>query len=153
LPSITTAGTDRMPNSSARLRTRASIILCTVIWDEEPASRLTTSITSWQRAHPALNTSIFRFVSHRAHSCLGALGRELTPWRANSRVKFPSPRNRSHDRDVRLGSKADVKLLNCDVRFTPESGHSSTRSGCLLWAKSRPSAKHKTGADCGSAAP
>jgi hypothetical protein len=24
-----------------------------------------------------------------------------------------------------------------NVRFTPESGHSPTRSGCLLWAKSR----------------
>jgi hypothetical protein len=34
----------------------------------------------------------------------------------------------------RLGSKADVTLLNFDVRFTPESGHSPTRSGCLLWA-------------------
>jgi hypothetical protein len=33
--------------------------------------------------------------------------------------------------------KADVTLLNFDVRFTPESGHSPTRSGCLLWAKSR----------------
>jgi hypothetical protein len=38
--------------------------------------------------------------------------------------------------DVRSGSKADVTLLNFDVRFAPESGHSPTRSGCLLWAKS-----------------
>jgi hypothetical protein len=36
--------------------------------------------------------------------------------------------------NVRFGSKADVTLLNLDVRFTPESGHSRTRSGCLLWA-------------------
>jgi len=36
--------------------------------------------------------------------------------------------------NVRFGSKADVTLLNFDVRFTPESGHSPTRSGCLLWA-------------------
>ena len=36
--------------------------------------------------------------------------------------------------DVRFGSKADVTLLNFHVRFTPESGHSPTRSGCLLWA-------------------
>jgi hypothetical protein len=36
--------------------------------------------------------------------------------------------------DFRFGSKADVTLLNFDVRFTPESGHSPTRSGCLLWA-------------------
>jgi hypothetical protein len=35
---------------------------------------------------------------------------------------------------VRFGSKADVTLLNFDVRFTPESRHSPTRSGCLLWA-------------------
>ena len=36
--------------------------------------------------------------------------------------------------DVRFGSKADMTLLNFDVRFTPKSGHSPTRSGCLLWA-------------------
>jgi hypothetical protein len=36
--------------------------------------------------------------------------------------------------DVRDASKADVTLLNFDVRFTLESGHSPTRSGCLLWA-------------------
>ena len=35
---------------------------------------------------------------------------------------------------VRFRSKADVTLLNFDVRFAPESGHSPTRSGCLLWA-------------------
>jgi hypothetical protein len=39
--------------------------------------------------------------------------------------------------NVRFGSKADVTLLNFDVRFTPKSGHSPTRSGCLLWAISR----------------
>jgi hypothetical protein len=35
---------------------------------------------------------------------------------------------------VRLGSKADVTLLNFDVRFTPESGHPMRHSECLLWA-------------------
>src|ERR1700720_1531687 len=35
----------------------------TMTSDEEPVSCLTTSITSWQSAHPALNTSIFRFVA------------------------------------------------------------------------------------------
>jgi hypothetical protein len=35
--------------------------------------------------------------------------------------------------DFRSGSKADVTLLNFNVRFTPESGHSPTQSGCLLW--------------------
>src|SRR4029077_14594536 len=44
--------------------------------------------------------------------------------------------------DVRSGSKADVTLLNFDVRFTPESGHSPTRSRCLLWATRRHS--HRT---------
>jgi hypothetical protein len=29
---------------------------------------------------------------------------------------------------------ADIAPVNFDVRFTPESGHSPTRSGCLLWA-------------------
>jgi hypothetical protein len=33
-----------------------------------------------------------------------------------------------HGDDVRFGSKADVTLLNFDVRFTPESGHSAARS-------------------------
>jgi hypothetical protein len=33
--------------------------------------------------------------------------------------------------------KADVMLLNFDVRFTPESGHSLARFGCPLWAKLR----------------
>jgi len=46
-------------------------------------------------------------------------------------------RQQSRAIDVCFGSKADVTLLNFDVRFTPESGHSPTRSGCLLWAKSR----------------
>ena len=36
-----------------------------------------------------------------------------------------------------VGSKADVTLLNFDVRFSPESEHSPTRSGCLLWAISK----------------
>jgi hypothetical protein len=38
--------------------------------------------------------------------------------------------------DVRFGSKADVDSRPFDVRFTPESGHSPTRSGCLLRANS-----------------
>jgi hypothetical protein len=38
--------------------------------------------------------------------------------------------------DVRFGSKADVTLLDFDVRFTPKSGHSSAQSRCPLWAKS-----------------
>ena len=67
--------------------------------------------------------------------------------------------------DVRYGSKADMALLNFDVRFTPESGHSIaairnvrfgpttdmandvrlTKSvgpnhGCPLWVMSRPEA-------------
>jgi hypothetical protein len=39
-------------------------------------------------------------------------------------------------RDVRFGSKADVTLLNVDVRFTPESGHRSAAWECPLCAKS-----------------
>jgi hypothetical protein len=38
---------------------------------------------------------------------------------------------------VSLGSKADVTLLNFDVRFTPESGHSVAHLGCPLRANSR----------------
>src|SRR6516225_698684 len=60
---ITTAGTDRMPNSSARARLRASFMLRTMTSNKEPASRLTTSITPSQSAHPALNTSTLRLLS------------------------------------------------------------------------------------------
>jgi hypothetical protein len=34
----------------------------------------------------------------------------------------------------------------CDVCFTPESGHSPTRSGCLLWANKRHLRRSKQGA-------
>jgi len=37
---------------------------------------------------------------------------------------------------VRYGSKADVTLLNFDVRFTPESGHPTAISSSPLWASS-----------------
>ena len=36
--------------------------------------------------------------------------------------------------NVCFGSKADVTLLNFDVRFTPESGHGSAVIACPLWA-------------------
>jgi hypothetical protein len=49
---------------------------------------------------------------------------------------FPATRPRRY-LNVGFGSKADVTLLNFDVRFTPNSGHPSTQSKCLLWAKSR----------------
>src|SRR5262249_6239559 len=57
-----------MPNFLARASTRASIISRTTSSDEEPASRRTVSITSWQSAQPALNTSIFPFVAIARHS-------------------------------------------------------------------------------------
>src|SRR5437868_8964376 len=38
--------------------------------------------------------------------------------------------------NVRFGSKADVTLVNFDVRFTPESRHRSARGQCPLWASS-----------------
>jgi hypothetical protein len=34
---------------------------------------------------------------------------------------------------VRFGSKADMTLLNFDVRFTPNSGHPSAQSKCPLY--------------------
>ena len=37
--------------------------------------------------------------------------------------------------DVRFGSKADIAVVPQDVRFTPESGHSSAALKCLLCAK------------------
>jgi len=38
--------------------------------------------------------------------------------------------------DVRFGSLADIRADMRDVRFTPESGHSSERVGCPLSASS-----------------
>jgi hypothetical protein len=37
---------------------------------------------------------------------------------------------------VRFGSKADIRQLGTDVRFTPKSGHRIAGAGCPLWAKS-----------------
>jgi len=42
----------------------------------------------------------------------------------------------SRKADVRYGSQADMAQSNSDVCFASESGHSPTRSGCLLWARS-----------------
>ena len=39
--------------------------------------------------------------------------------------------------DLRVGSLADIGACPTDVRFTPNSGHSSAQSKCPLWAKSR----------------
>jgi len=41
---------------------------------------------------------------------------------------------------VRFGSKADIDTRESNVRFTPESGHWLSMSGCPLCAKSRHSA-------------
>jgi hypothetical protein len=60
---------------------------------------------------------------------------------------FPATRPRRY-LNVRFGSKADVTLLNFDVRFTPESGHSPTRSGCLLWAEADMPATFGSGLTC-----
>jgi len=46
----------------------------------------------------------------------------------------------------RFGSKADVTVLNVDVRFTPESGHRSAVWKCPFWATNRHSATVAGGA-------
>jgi hypothetical protein len=43
------------------------------------------------------------------------------------RIRSQEADIRPRDQDVCFGSKADVTLLNFDVRFTPESGHGSAR--------------------------
>jgi hypothetical protein len=53
----------------------------------------------------------------------------------------------AHSVDVRFGSKADMTLLNFDVRFTPESGHPSTQSKCPLWANRRHSLRGDAACD------
>jgi hypothetical protein len=47
--------------------------------------------------------------------------------------------------DVRFGSQPDMTRSNHDVRYSPESGHSPTRSGCLLWARNGQSASQQNG--------
>jgi hypothetical protein len=47
-----------------------------------------------------------------------------------------APRQKPAALDFRKGSKADVTLLDFDVRFTPESGHQSAVVKCPLWATS-----------------
>jgi hypothetical protein len=42
-------------------------------------------------------------------------------------------------------STTDILRRSTDVRFTPESGHSPTRSGCLLWAETRHQPRVQTG--------
>ena len=44
----------------------------------------------------------------------------ILSWTQNSINELPT-----HEADVCFGSKADVQALNCDVRYTPESGHST----------------------------
>src|SRR5262249_23521352 len=39
-------------------------------------------------------------------------------------------------RDVRFGSKADIRAAKSHVRFIPESRHVQCTSACPLWAKS-----------------
>src|SRR6516162_3320793 len=52
---------------------------------------------------------------------------------------------------VRFGSEADIETPLANVRFTPESGHRSARSRCLLCAKSRHTqpCRRWRSADCG----
>jgi hypothetical protein len=47
-------------------------------------------------------------------------------------------------RHVRFGSLADIKAWIRDVRFTPESGHSSERVGCPLSARTHAVQQTKT---------
>ena len=56
---------------------------------------------------------------------------------------FETPADREQCCSDRLNpqSKADVTLLDFDVRFTPESGHSLRPSECPLWAISALAAK------------
>ena len=44
--------------------------------------------------------------------------------------------------DVSFGSLADILRRQCDVRFTPKSGHVQCKGGCPLSAKSGHSAIH-----------
>lgn len=60
LPSMTTAGTERMPRPLARLATFGSCISSTVTWHDGQAMRSTSLTASSQAGHPALKTSTCR---------------------------------------------------------------------------------------------
>jgi hypothetical protein len=68
-----------MPRDLARLATLVSFMSWTVSSQDGQAARCITSMTSVQAAHPALNTSIFRFWAIYVAPAL-AVCAELTPW-------------------------------------------------------------------------
>jgi hypothetical protein len=83
---------------------------------------LPTSVSTMARIK-----TLHRFVVH-----LAAVGQiELVPMTIAIKQARAENKNRSSSdgnlrpTNVRFGSKADVTLLNLDVRFTPESGHGS----------------------------
>jgi hypothetical protein len=53
--------------------------------------------------------------------------------------------------DVRFGSLVDILAVNCDVRFTPESGHSAVQDKCPLSANRGHSLNYLVGAACAGA--
>src|ERR1700720_646100 len=59
-------------------------------------------------------------------------------------INGPPKESNSSASHVRFGSTAEMARSNCDVRFTLESGHSPTRSGCQLWAINRLMHRSKT---------
>src|SRR5260370_19435651 len=62
LPSITTAGTLRIPKCRARSATSGFRVSRTVTSQDGQADFLTSSIVSKQQGQPALKTSIFLFI-------------------------------------------------------------------------------------------
>src|SRR5438046_6160311 len=70
LPSITTAGTDRMPSCLAISATRGSFMSLIVMSHEGHAILLTSRIVSSQQPHPALKISTFLFCSIQSRSPL-----------------------------------------------------------------------------------
>jgi hypothetical protein len=62
LPSITTAGTERIPNPLAHCATSARFMSRMLTSHDGQATWLTSSIVSAHVGHPALNTSISRFI-------------------------------------------------------------------------------------------
>jgi hypothetical protein len=63
-------------------------------------------------------------------------------WQPNTSAKIRvAPRSKIGPVDCRFGSKAAAARSNCDVRFTPNSGHPSAQSKCPLW----PNRRHRLG--------
>jgi hypothetical protein len=97
---------------------------------EKAATATTSTATSWRPPRTGAERTVGEVVGRVVMT--QSLGN-----RAGLRVLHASSCNIAIRANVRNGSLADMTPSTCNVRFTPNSGHSLRQSECLLWAKSR----------------